>query len=1413
MASLGDLTLFVSAETKRAQQDIQGLGKEADKVTGKKREFDFSLDKARNGIRDFKRDLETIGKTAKATYKVAKMEGLFDDEIESAELLVKKTKQVGTSLNQARKPGELLNKTFKDVAGSTISVVNGLAKVGFALYGLQQITGVLQQAFGGLFNNTIGRAVRLQESILKTQTALASTNDVLRNGKVITDPYKAIVALTGVIEKRIESIRQRSLDLAGVTSGEVIEVFGIVASQAGQIGASLEEAEDLAIKFAAALGTFGLPIQQARQEIGSILRGDVGPDSYLAKSLGIRSADIKKAKNEVGGLVAFVNKKLEAAVAGQEIAARSFSGVASNIADFSELIGEAFGKPLVQPLIDGLTVVYDFLVQIKDAALGGATAIGESLATALSSIGTLVKSGPSSSIYDSLGFQPSNDQSTINSKEISKSFDSLKVSFDAFIARIQDATSKFIQIVGKGISKLAKGFANLASAFVGLNVGIFETLLTTLTNIVDIFAPLITAIADFVAVYGEFLRLPIVQTLSNIGAQLQLMEKLGVNAFIKLTLVSVALIKSFGTLKAVVIGLVGSVKGALVAGLTLVASGLKALQAILTPFIVSLGAANPALAVFAANLNKTAAGATAAAAGLKTTAGATTVLTKATIRFLKFNLILLAVTVAVAALIELFNKFRRAADRAAKIDDFDDNIKKLNTSLSETAVEGNAAQEALRSVAEAQALAAVNLLKKEFVDAASKVNELEKSIKDLEEQTKSANFLIAFFVDPAGSLRRELARMKNAQKELHEAKIEYIDKEADFAKLKDKERLEESIETQGKNLNKLSEELAKATAAYNEGLRRREVTAQQDLSKRRIQLFQVEEDLRIRQLEARNLKLIEGEEGASAAALTAFNKYISEKERGELDLEAQKRELLVANADVEEQIANYKYDLEQKILELKKKGLKVAAVEAELAEKKKEAEEAKLKLKGIEEETTTSPTAADLGLGSAEGFAGAKRAAQDISRKILNNQALSQGFVDQQNLDNIVTQLLPNVSLEGFKNSIEESSALITELGKGLPIEAAKNNAQAFAQNEIRQREVNQTLEHLREELAEHPNIYAYLEEEIQKRYNGKGGILEQLRDEAVLRAAANEKQRQANSIMGLQESTRQGNLQTEQNLITQGAGMQAGVEVDLFQRNRILAEGRINSRRAELEQDGPMTADVQAEFQEFSEQELFNADRQAEMDGMIQRFERLGSVASGVGDAISTAFTQGFADIITGTSSVQDVLGNMFKSIGQSFMKLAQQIIADMIKMLIFKSLLGLFGGGTMPGGVGMGAGNLGGGTMQSGMFGGTFGAIGPNFGIPQGAKGGIVSAPTVAMVGEGSMNEAIVPMPDGKAIPVDIKGLDGAGGGITSNVTVNVNNEGKGNSEMNGDGAGKLGKAIDSAIRKVIMDERRSGGLLYQG
>ena len=1407
MASLGDLTLFVSAETKRAQQDIQGLGKEADKVTGKKREIDFSFDKARNGIKDFKRDLETIGKTAKATYKVAKMEGLFDDEIESAEILVKKTKQIGSSLNQARKPGELLNKTFQGIAGSAVGVVNTLAKVGFALYGIQQVTGVLKQAFGGLFNATVGESIRLQESILKTQTALASTNDILRNGEVITDPYEAIVALTGTIEQRIASIRDRSLELAGVTSNEVIEVFGMVAQQIGAIGGSLKDAENLAISFAGALGTFGIPLFQARQEIGSILRGDITTDSYLAKSLGITNEDVAKAKQSTEGVVAFLEERLKTAVAGQKIAAQSFAGVASNIADFQELFGQAFGDGLVQPLIDGLTKVYNLLVLIKDNALTAATSLGQAFGGAARILGGAAGGGVGAATGGSEATVAASNAAQAAAQKLSKSLTKLALDIrKTFQAVVKDLTSV--------IAKIGAGLAKLGAAFVGLNVEVFKSLLETFSLLVGAVSNFAGAFEGVLTLYAGFLSLPIVQTLAQVGAQFKLLETIGVGSLVKVVLTGGILIASMAKLKAMIASVVAFFQGALSAAFAAAGAGLQAFAVAIDLLLQKLGIANAQLAGFVANLRATGVSASATGVKLGAATGAAAMFGKGlvalTIKMLAFNALLVGIQLVIAGVVQAVAHFNKEAKKARAFDEFNESMTQLNTTFKDVNENSTAAQQALKRVAEADASNKIKTLKDSYIEAATAAAKFRERVQQIE----------ATVGDRKGRDGLNLFRAKQKLKELTEfaesEETKLNEATAEHEAYLSRQNLAEDIENRSKQHGKLNEELAKARESFNVGIARREFAAQQEASRRRIQLFQAEEDIRIRQLEARNRKLIEGEEGASAAALTAFNDYLSQKERGELDLEAQKREMLVANADVEEQIANYKYDLEQKILELKKKGLKVAAVEAELAQKKKEAEEAKLKLKGIEGETTATPTAADLGLGSAEGFAGAKRAAQAISGQILNMRMQGQDLTNSQNLENIVNQLLPRRQLEGFQDEAIRATETLKALAAASNPEDAKIIGELQAAEKITMREMDQAMQALKErvfngELA--LDDYNTILGAVGERYFGTDGILEQLSKEARQRIENNRLLKEQNEILGLRQATKQGNLQTEQNLITQGAGMQAGVEVDLFQRNRILAEGRINSRRAELEQDGPMTADVQAEFQKFSEQELFNADRQAEMDGMIQRFERLGSVASGVGDAISTAFTQGFADIITGTSSVQDVLGNMFKSIGQSFMKLAQQIIADMIKMLIFKSLLGLFGGGTMPGGVGMGAGNLGGGTMQSGMFGGTFGAIGPNFGIPQGAKGGIVSAPTVAMVGEGSMNEAIVPMPDGKAIPVDIKGLDGAGGGITSNVTVNVNNEGKGNSEMNGDGAGKLGKAIDSAIRKVIMDERRSGGLLYQG
>ena len=199
----------------------------------------------------------------------------------------------------------------------------------------------------------------------------------------------------------------------------------------------------------------------------------------------------------------------------------------------------------------------------------------------------------------------------------------------------------------------------------------------------------------------------------------------------------------------------------------------------------------------------------------------------------------------------------------------------------------------------------------------------------------------------------------------------------------------------------------------------------------------------------------------------------------------------------------------------------------------------------------------------------------------------------------------------------------------------------------------------------------------------------------------------------------------------------------------------------------------------------------------------RILDIASTIEQGIGTAI-QG---VVNGTLTASEAFGQFFQNVGKAFLQMAAQIIAKLIVINLLKSALSFLspGFGGMPGGVGLGDGTNG--VIQN-AFGSKFGTFGPNFGIPQLAKGGVVTGPTTALIGEGGMNEAVVPLPNGRAIPVDMRGA--AGGNVTSNVTVNVSTDGE-TSSSSGDGAAKLGKAIDTAVRKVIMDERRSGGLLY--
>lgn len=91
--------------------------------------------------------------------------------------------------------------------------------------------------------------------------------------------------------------------------------------------------------------------------------------------------------------------------------------------------------------------------------------------------------------------------------------------------------------------------------------------------------------------------------------------------------------------------------------------------------------------------------------------------------------------------------------------------------------------------------------------------------------------------------------------------------------------------------------------------------------------------------------------------------------------------------------------------------------------------------------------------------------------------------------------------------------------------------------------------------------------------------------------------------------------------------------------------------------------------------------------------------------------------------------------------------------------------------------------------------------------SDGGVASGPTSGYPAVLHGREAVVPLPNGRSIPVEM----GKGAGGTNNVSINVNMaEGTTETVSDQEEAKALGVAINQAVYKVLEKEQRQGGLL---
>ena len=908
---MSDFKLKVIADTQTAERNLKQVGEVADKAT-KARSLDIkvpNLFEVTKTFQTLERDVKNAANTINTFYKVGKaLPGSFGQVANSIENVGKGAVKSAVALNNNNTAAEIFSNTLKGATGAAGKLVTTLAKVGFATFAIKETVGVLQAAFNGFFNNTIGREIKLRETILKTQTTLASTNKVFKDGKEITDPYQKIVTLTGAVQKNIDSIRERSIALAGVTSGEVIEVFGIVASQIGQIGGGLKEAEDLAINFAAALGTFGLPIYQARQEIGSLLRGDIGQDSILAKSLNISSADIAKAKTEVGGVVKFLEDRLAASVAGQKIAAQGFSGVMSNIRDLAELVGQNFGRGMLQPLLNSLTAVFETLFLIKQQIFDIASKAGETVGR----VGTLVVGLTAGRTGVGKGVDASAAASAA-SGVANKAFTEI----ESVAQRTVGAISQVIAALQPTALILADAFRNIVEAFVQIKVGAFEALASALANVATAAGTVAPAFATIFNLYARFLNTPIVKYFAEVATVLALLKRAGLDAATSLLLFGKFIISSVIP----ALGVFGTAAGAVVAGiaaiglaigkLVLVLAGLA--SALVTPAaaIPAVAAAFQALSASLTNVGNQAVGANTKLASLGkglTTLGATA---KAAGGAILASLgWVVAFQVGIAVVVDAVGRFQRAQEDQKASARAAEALRRLQTTYKDVGDASNSATKAARDFE----LAIVNAQYDRNIGALEKVREKINQIRyELKPGIQSwGEFWAAASGEEMGKFE---ARAQSALTAglAEEAKLKAQLSSVDAQR--DRKLGEENVSLLAQKRTDLSKEIAELERQQQNDL----FQQRQTLAQKEVEIFRAAGELRIFQMEQANAKLIEGEEGASRTALEALNNYLSVRENGELEIEAAKKEITIEVANLEKTIADYRFENEKKIAEIRKR--------------------------------------------------------------------------------------------------------------------------------------------------------------------------------------------------------------------------------------------------------------------------------------------------------------------------------------------------------------------------------------------------------------------------------------------------------------------------------------------------------------
>lgn len=205
-------------------------------------------------------------------------------------------------------------------------------------------------------------------------------------------------------------------------------------------------------------------------------------------------------------------------------------------------------------------------------------------------------------------------------------------------------------------------------------------------------------------------------------------------------------------------------------------------------------------------------------------------------------------------------------------------------------------------------------------------------------------------------------------------------------------------------------------------------------------------------------------------------------------------------------------------------------------------------------------------------------------------------------------------------------------------------------------------------------------------------------------------------------------------------------------------------------------------------------------LDDLARRYGDTNTMMADLATGSLLTLEDGLVDIATGAKSAKEAFADMARDIAKQLMRTAIQMA--IIRPLAMGMGMMFAGGGVMtPSG-----------PMDLPMYakGGIMSKLG-DIPLKTYSTGGVANSPQVAVFGEGRQNEAYVPLPDGRRIPVALEG-GGAGGGNAVSITNHINvNMPQGATKEQGQQFGDaIARQVEDAMNANLMKQQRPGGLL---